>query len=215
MWEHSSSCDHEACLRVVVRGRSWKVGADRCAAVVPRPANGRAEPRVRALRERRHNVGEDETVGNLCQPSSDTMGCATWELIHNFPATSDVDSELWRHDPNRWLGGMLSTSREVVFRVSVSVSCVTCRACEAVGVKFTAPCRRCVQDPCLAALLLLLLLLRPFAGVPFFFFFFLFLFSFVFHFSYVFHISPFLNAFFESFFQNSHFFTYSAGCQAL
>ena len=69
----------KACLRVVVRGRSWKVGADRCAAVVPRPANGRAEPRVRALRERRHNVGEDETVGNLCQPSSDTMGCATWE----------------------------------------------------------------------------------------------------------------------------------------
>ena len=64
----------------IVHGRSWKVGADRCAEVVPRPANGRAEPRVRALRERRHNVGEDETVGTgiLCQPSSDTVGCATW-----------------------------------------------------------------------------------------------------------------------------------------
>ena len=95
---------------------------------------------------------------------------------------------------------------------SVSVSCVTCRACEAVGVKFTAPCRRCVQDPCLAAPAAAAASSAPSPPVSRFFFF---LFSFVFHFSYVLHISPFLNAFFESFFQNSHFFTFSAGCQAL
>ena len=87
-------------------------------------------------------------------------------------------------------------------RVPCSVSCVTCRACEAVGAKFPFGVGVC----CVLLLLLLLLLLRPgwrSAGViccSFFLHFFIVQFSivfhfFIFHFSFVFHFSCFSSIF--------------------